>query len=215
MYVTSVNLGKKDSIKRLGNGNIQTGINKQPRDHRVDVNWRGLVGDAIINTKHHGGPDQAVYLYREEDYRYWWKRLDRNLPYGVFGENLTITGLPLPYLNIGDQIIFDDLSLEVTAPRIPCNTLAARMNDKFFPKTFLEAELPGIYCRVLQTGSIGKNDKFYIDDYAGDRINTREFFRDLLREISKRKIRRYLRLPIDSRSRKKLDKDLKRLEEML
>ena len=110
MYVTSVNLGKKDSIKRLRNGNIQTGINKRPMNQRIDVNWRGLVGDAIINTKHHGGPDQAVYVYREEDYRYWRKRLDRHLPYGFFGENLTITGLPLPYLNIGDQIIFDDLS---------------------------------------------------------------------------------------------------------
>ena len=212
MYVTSVNLGKKDSIQRLGNGNIQTGINKRPADHRVNVNWRGLVGDAIINTKHHGGLDQAVYLYREEDYRYWWTKLNRDLPYGVFGENLTITGLPSPYLNIGDKLIFGDLSLEVTAPRIPCSTLAARMNDKSFPKKFVEAELPGIYCRVLQTGSINNNDKFYIDEYVGDRISTGEFFRDLLSKISKSKIQRYLRLPIDIRSRKKLDKDLKRLE---
>ncbi|MAI41469.1 MAG: MOSC domain-containing protein [Candidatus Azotimanducaceae bacterium] len=212
MHVASVNLGKRELIQRLGQGKLSTGINKRPISDRIIVGALGLVGDAIINTKHHGGPDQAIYLYREEDYRYWSNKLDRDLPPGAFGENITVSGLPAPYLDIGDKLVFDDLMLEVTAPRIPCSTLAAKMNDKFFPKKFIKAELPGIYCRVLQTGSISKNDKFYIDGYIGDQINTNEFFGDLLREISKSQIQRYLRLPIDSRSRKKFDKDLKRLQ---
>ena len=212
MHVANVNLGERELIQRLGKGKLSTGINKRPISDRIIVGALGLVGDAIINTKHHGGPDQAIYLYREEDYRYWSNKLDRDLPPGAFGENITVSGLPAPYLDIGDKLVFDDLMLEVTAPRIPCSTLAAKMNDKFFAKKFIKAELPGIYCRVLQTGSISKNDKFYIDGYIGDQINTNEFFGDLLREISKSQIQRYLRLPIDIRSRKKFDKDLKRLQ---
>lgn len=212
MHVANVNLGERELIQRLGKGKLSTGINKRPISDRIIVGALGLVGDAIINTKHHGGPDQAIYLYREEDYRYWSNKLDRQFPPGTFGENITVSGLPVPYLYIGDKLVFDDLMLEVTAPRIPCSTLAAKMNDKLFAKKFIKAELPGIYCRVLQTGSISKNDRFYIDGYVGDQINTNEFFGDLLREISKSQIQRYLRLPIDIRSRKKFDKDLKRLQ---
>ena len=77
IYIVSVNVGKKTVIPRLGGGNLATGINKQPVSNAVDVDELGLVDDNVCNTIHHGGLDQAVYLYRQEDYDYWSQVLER------------------------------------------------------------------------------------------------------------------------------------------
>ncbi len=204
MHIVSVNVGKKTGIPRLGGGNVTTGINKQPVSTTVDVDELGLSDDDVRNTVHHGGPDQAVYLYRQEDYDYWSQMLEREIVPGMFGVNLTVTGLPDPFLAVGDAIIFPDLRLQVTAPRIPCNTLAAKMGDKLFPKKFIGAALLGIYCSVLQPGSITVGDTFTVEEYEGDRITTVEFFRDWLGKMSADDIKRYLAVPIDIRTRTKL-----------
>ena len=204
IYIVSVNVGKKTVIPRLGGGNLATGINKQPVSNAVDVDELGLVDDNVCNTIHHGGLDQAVYLYRQEDYDYWSQVLKREIAPGTFGENLTVIGLPDPFLAVGDEIVFSDLRLQVTAPRIPCNTLASKMGDKLFPKKFISAALPGIYCRVLETGSVAAGESFTIEQYDGDRISTVEFFKDWLGKMDTDDIRRYLDVPIDIRSRRAL-----------
>ena len=53
----------------------------------------GLVGDTIGNQKLHGGDDQAVYAYAREDLDEWENRLGRELSDGMFGENLTTSGV--------------------------------------------------------------------------------------------------------------------------
>jgi MOSC domain-containing protein YiiM len=49
----------------------------------------------------------------------------------------------------------------LTAPRIPCGTLALRMGDPGFVKQFRAAERPGLYCRVVRAGDIqvGKDEQ--------------------------------------------------------
>ena len=44
--------------------------------------------------------------------------------------------------------------LELTAPRIPCNTLVTRLEDPGFVKRFGDAGRPGAYARVIHTGSV-------------------------------------------------------------
>ena len=117
----------------------------------------GFNGDEQADLKNHGGPDQAVYLYRTEDYAWWSEQLNRALAPGIFGENLSVSGLPEP-VRIGDRLAFGDVLLEVTAARIPCSKLAAQMNDVHFVKTFTEAGRPGFYARVLQQGRVQVGD---------------------------------------------------------
>ncbi len=44
-----------------------TGIDKRPASGRVRVFDHHVDGDTIVDTRVHGGPDQAVYAYARED----------------------------------------------------------------------------------------------------------------------------------------------------
>lgn len=78
----TVQVGKKATV---------TGIRKQAQPGRVEVTARGLSGDHVLNVRHHGGPDQAVYLYTQPDLDAWTEELGDVLPSGVFGENVVVT----------------------------------------------------------------------------------------------------------------------------
>lgn len=201
--IESINIAVPTSME-VGGKTITTGIHKQPASGPVGVTALGLAGDAICNSKVHGGPDQAVYLYRTEDYDWWAAELGRDMPAGLFGENLTVSGLAGPGLNVGDQLHFGDVKLEVTAPRIPCNTLAARMQDRKFGKRFMQAERPGIYFRVLAEGDLSRGDTATLVAWEGAVLSTVTFFRDFHSDLSVAEMQFYLSLPIDARSREDL-----------
>lgn len=114
----------------------------------------GLEGDVQVDQKHHGGADQAVYLYSAEDYAWWREELGRELKPGVFGENITLSNFGDGERCVGDRLRCGEVLLELTAPRIPCATLAARMHDPGFVKKFSKAGRPGYYARVLEEGSL-------------------------------------------------------------
>lgn len=151
---------------------VRTGIGKRPFDGRVEVRapgpkqgglGSGLVGDFIGDTANHGGDDQAVYAYSREDLDVWQQRLDRELPNGFFGENLTTSGIDVNDARVGERwrIGADDqqaLELEVTGPRIPCSTFRGRMGEKGWLKTFTRAGRPGAYFRVIRPGTVGAGD---------------------------------------------------------
>lgn len=200
MQVISVNVGAKTPIK-VGDREAQTGIFKKPVDHSVEVKALGITGDQVLDGRHHGGVDQAVYLYRAEDYAYWTEKLGRDLAPGTFGENLTLAGLPEPSLGIGDRLVFDQVELEITAPRIPCGLFAARMGDKTFAKQFFKAERPGFYARVLKSGIIQPNESFTTIPANIDTVSTVQFFRDLSGKLDEKTLRHYLSLPISVRVR--------------
>ena len=146
----SVNAG---SLASLPGHASRTGIVKTPATGAVELRSLGLVGDAIGDLRHHGGHDQAVYLYSAADYAWWTERLGRPCPPGLFGDNLTIDAWwDTP--RIGDRLDFGGVLLELTAPRIPCSTLAARMEDPAFVKAFTNAARPGCYARVLREGTL-------------------------------------------------------------
>ncbi len=131
-----------------------TGILKKSVPETVHIGTLGLEGDFIGDKKHHGGPDQAVYVYTLEDYAFWSAELGRETGPGTFGDNLTVQGFSSAEVNVGDRLKLGEVLLEVTDPRIPCSTLAARMDDLEFVKTFRAGARPGLYCRVLETGTV-------------------------------------------------------------
>ena len=211
MNLISVNLGQERLLQRKGRVE-RTGIFKFPTDQPVKVTKRGLEGDVIVSKKHHGGPDQAIYIYGAADYGWWSQELGMDFAPGTFGENLTISELESAQFNVGDYLHVGDVTLQVTAPRIPCKTFAARMDDSQWVKKFRHAERPGLYCRVIQEGSIRAGDAVTMERYSGETISTLEMFREVYNSHkSEETLRRHLKAPIAIRARRDIERDLQTL----
>ena len=208
MQLTSINIGKAETIqgpKRMET----TGIFKQPTGGPVRVTALGLEGDFIASTRHHGGPDQAVYVYGGADYAWWAGQLGRELPPGSFGENLTISELESARFAIGDRLRLGEVLLEVAAPRIPCETFAARMGDPQFVKKFRQAERPGLYCRVLQEGIVKAGESVTLEPFEGEKVLLLEIYRDYYeKRADAAELQRFLRAPLAVRARQSLEERL-------
>ena len=209
MKLISVNIGQEQSISTKSG---KTGIYKEPVSTPVAVTASGLSSDAICDTQNHGGVDQAVYIYGQADYAWWSQQLGADLAPGTFGENLTISDFESAKFNIGDRLHFTEIILEVTAPRVPCVTLAARMGDSAFVKRFRQAERPGLYCRVIQMGHVQAGESVRLEPYQDETVSALEMFRDFYQpQLDATTLKRYLNAPIAVRDRE--DKE-KRLAEM-
>jgi MOSC domain-containing protein YiiM len=156
MRVDSVNAGSAEQMT-IGARTITTGIRKRPVGHGY-AGTLGLEGDVVANAKHHGGPDQALYLYSSEDYAWWAGELGDAPQPGTFGENLTLSSFGSDDVRIGDRYGVGPVLLEVTSPRIPCSTFATRMGETNWVKRFADARRPGLYVRVLESGAIATGD---------------------------------------------------------
>ncbi|BAY92710.1 MULTISPECIES: MOSC domain-containing protein [unclassified Tolypothrix] len=101
MQVISVNVGLPREVLWKGK-TVTTGIFKEPVAGRVMMRSLNLEGDRQADLSVHGGKDKAVYAYPLEHYDYWRRKLpDMDLPWGMFGENLTTVGLLENEINIG------------------------------------------------------------------------------------------------------------------
>jgi MOSC domain-containing protein YiiM len=186
----SVNLGvpRSSPATRIG----VTGIDKRPADGPVAVRapgprgsglGSGLVGDRILDGGHHGGDHQAVYAYAREDLDEWGAALGRALTGGVFGENLTTRGLDVTGALIGERWrVGGAVVLEVTVPRIPCNTFAHWMDERGWIKRFTERAAPGAYLRVVQPGEIRAGDPVEVIDRPDHDVTIGMTFRALTLE---------------------------------
>ncbi len=136
----------------------RTAIDKRPAPGPVQVGPLGLDGDQQID-KNHGGRDRAVYVYADEDAQWWAARLDREIPPGLFGENLRTTGLDVTGARFGERWqVGDDLVLEVRRIRTPCENLALRMEIPDFHLEFRRSGRTGAMCRVVQEGKVQAGD---------------------------------------------------------
>ncbi|MAU11318.1 MAG: MOSC domain-containing protein [Anaerolineaceae bacterium] len=211
MHIVSVNVGTEKAISGKSG---TSGIFKDPANKPIFVGTEGLQDDVIIDTKNHGGADQAVYVYGTTDYDWWSDQLDRDLPPGLFGENLTISELESADLAVGDRLQMNEVILEVTAPRIPCVTFATRMEDPQFVKKFAKAGRYGAYCRVIQTGPIAAGEQVRITRYDGERISINELADAFYKKPKdKAVIKRFLSVPIAIRDRNHYQHRLAKLTE--
>lgn len=158
MKLLSVNVSLPKEVSYNGTI-ITTGIFKEPVQGPVMLRTLNLDGDDQADRVAHGGIHKAVYVYSAENYAYWKRALDReDLPYGQFGENFTVEGMPDDRIHIGDIFRVGEALVEVTQPRAPCFKLGIKMGDSLFPKLFLASERPGFYLRVLEEGEVSAGD---------------------------------------------------------
>jgi MOSC domain-containing protein YiiM len=143
-------------IRHMGK-EVRTGIYKLPVAGPVMVRRLNIDGDEQGDLTVHGGVDKAVYCYPSEHYPAWSQELDRELPNGTFGENLTVSGLLEPDLHLEDVLSIGDAVLQVSQPRFPCFKLGIKLGDQRLVQRFQLSGRSGFYCRVLQEGLIAPN----------------------------------------------------------
>ena len=171
MKIISVNVGLPRLVMRNGES-VSTGIFKEPVAGRMMLRTLNLDGDRQSDLSVHGGPSKAVYVYPSEHYAYWKRELpEMDLPWGMFGENFTTTGLLESEINIGDKFHIGSAEVMVTEPRMPCYKLGIRFGRTDIIKRFLVSERSGFYLAVLKEGEVGAGDKF--EPLARDANNVR------------------------------------------
>jgi MOSC domain-containing protein YiiM len=158
MKVLSVNVGRpRDTEWRTKM--VQTAIYKAPVSGPVAVTRLNIAGDQQADLSVHGGPEKAVYAYPSEHYAFWREELPGvALPWGAFGENLTIEGLLETAARVGDVLRIGTTELVVTQPRMPCFKLNVRFQRPDMVKRFMRSGRSGFYLAVLKEGHVGAGD---------------------------------------------------------
>lgn len=183
--VVSVNVG---SAQPTEHSDVEyTGIDKRPVVGPVRIavpgpGGSGVAGDVLCDAQFHGGEAQAVYAFAREDLDEWAAALGRVLSDGIFGENLTTSGLDVNGAIVGERWRIGTALLEVTAPRIPCRTFAGWLGEKGWVKTFTQRAAPGAYLRVVEEGQVEAGDGVTVLDRPEHGVTLSEAFRALTTE---------------------------------
>jgi MOSC domain-containing protein YiiM len=154
----SVNVGRPRKVEWHGR-QTRTSIWKSPVEGRVQVKGVNLDGDDQSDRRVHGGRDKAVYAYPSEHYEHWSRELPGvELPWGVFGENFTISGLLEGDVKVGDRLRIGSAEFSVTQPRVPCFKLELRFGRKATVQQFFESGRTGFYLAIVREGEVGQGD---------------------------------------------------------
>jgi MOSC domain-containing protein YiiM len=180
--VRSVNVGRPKDASWAGLG--YTSMDKRAVPGPVKVRRNGLVGDVVSDTKWHGGPDQAVYVFAREDLDLWAARLGATLHDGQFAENLTTEGIDVNEALIGERWRIGSVLLEVCHVRTPCNDFKNWIgvlghDNARWVKRFTAEARPGPYLRVLEEGVLQAGDEIEVVHRPDHGVTVTTLFRAL------------------------------------
>ena len=182
MKLLSLQVGRPRLTTYQGN-TINTGIFKQSVSGPVQLRTLNLDGDQQADLRVHGGPYKAVYAYPSEHYPFWRQEFpELDLPWGMFGENFTTSGLAEDDLHIGDRFQIGSAIVMVRQPRMPCYKLAAKFQRDDILQRFLLSGRSGFYFSVEQEGSVAVEDTFELLKQNKDGITISEMNRLYARE---------------------------------
>ncbi len=159
MRLISVNVGKPREIGKVRGRPVESAIHKMSVEGPVTVRKFNLDGDGQADLTVHGGQDKAAYAYPSEHYNYWKEKFPgRDMPWGMFGENLTTQGLIEDDVHTGDRLLIGSAEFIVTQPRLPCFKLGIKFGTNAMLKWFLESERTGFYLGVSKEGQVQAGD---------------------------------------------------------
>jgi MOSC domain-containing protein YiiM len=174
MNVVSMNVGLPRTVEWRGKS-VRTSIYKDPVLGRVAIRALNIEGDRQSDLRVHGGPDKAIYGYPSEHYPFWRKEFpDMLMPHGMFGENLTTSGMLEVSVFIGDRYRFGTAELTVTQPRMPCYKLAMKFGRDDMIKRFLESRFSGFYFAVSKEGEAQAGDALELVGSDQEKVSVRD-----------------------------------------
>ncbi len=153
MIMLSLNVGLPAKEIFFGK-EVITGICKKPVMGPVHLGKTGFAGDGVADLKNHGGLNKAVCVYGANHYPYWEEVLKTVLPPAPFGENLSLSIVDEAAVCIGDIFQLGTSLVQVSQPRQPCSTLAARYGRIDMVKLVVDSGKTGYYFRVLEEGIV-------------------------------------------------------------
>ncbi|MFI5347695.1 MAG: MOSC domain-containing protein [Elusimicrobiota bacterium] len=157
MKLVSLNVSMGRTVRWEGR-DVETGIFKESVPGPLRVTRHNLEGDRQSDLQVHGGEFKAIYAYSAEHYAWWNRELGRALPYGTFGENLTLEGFTEEEVCVGDRLRVGTAVLEAVQPRFPCFKLGIRFGDMGIVEKFLDSGRFGVYFRVAEEGVVAAGD---------------------------------------------------------
>jgi len=183
MRILKVNVARAAPLEWAGQ-TFASAIRKRPVDGAVALHPLGLEGDEQADLSVHGGLSKAVYAYPATHHAFWqtvraqarvagW---GEPLPDGLFGENLSLSGVDEAGLWIGDRLVLPDCELAVSEPRFPCFKFNVAMGFPKAAKMMVESGYCGAYLAVIRPGTIAAGQTFEL--VPGPReVGLRELFR--------------------------------------
>ena len=187
-HVVSVHVGRpRDEVWA---GSLRrTAIDKRAVTGPVAVGELGVAGDEVADSKHHGGTYQAVYAFAREDLDYWAEQLGQPIRPGLFGENLTTSGIDVNEALVGERWRIGTVLLEVVSVRIPCSVFKGWMgvsgyDDARWVRRFAAVGRPGPYLRVLEPGTLSAGDPLVVEHRPDHDVTVSTMFRALTTERS-------------------------------
>lgn len=204
MKIMSTNIAKPTTIIWDGK-EVTTGIFKKPKNQPILLEKQAVRNDEVSDRKHHGGEFKACYLFSENHYGYW-KNLYPNLDweYGMFGENLTVSGLNEKDILIGDIYKVGAALVQITQPREPCFKFGVKFGNQKILKQFINHGFPGTYVRVLEAGFVKTGDCLELVEKAKNSLTVWQFFNLL---YSKEKNKGHINLILDNNALPKRKRD--------
>lgn len=195
MQVLSTNIGELTKIS-WNDKELTTGIFKYPTNLPLVLEKESVANDSIADRKVHGGVFKACYLFSAKHYPYWKKHypnLDWN--WGMFGENLSVSGMDETQLRIGDIYKIGSALVQISQPREPCFKLGIRFGTQQILKEFIEYGFPGTYVKILEEGQASTGDKLTLIEPSDNLLTVHQFFQLL---YAKKKDEKILRLAIEN-----------------
>ncbi len=178
MKILSVCVGQPRLVEYNGEP-VATAIYKFPVEGKVRVLDFSLEGDAQADLRVHGGYSKSVYVYPSEHYEFWREELpEMELPFGIFGENLTSEGLTEKDVRVGDRLKIGTAEFLVTEPRQPCYKLGIRFGRTDIIKKFAQSGRSGFYLAVAKKGELAAGDVIEIIEREEFGISIDEIVRE-------------------------------------
>jgi MOSC domain-containing protein YiiM len=176
MKIVSTNLGKPVTFDWKGKKE-QTGIFKYPIKKGLFIAKTDVRDDTVIDRVHHGGIHKACYLFSADHYAYW-KKLYPNLKWnwGMFGENLTVSGLDESVMRIGDVYKIGEALVQVSQPREPCYKLGVRFGNQNIIQEFIKHNHPGTYVKILREGHVSVGDMVLLVEQSSNPLTVQQFY---------------------------------------
>jgi len=176
MKIISTNIAKPTIIEWRGQ-KVETGIYKYAVESPIFLGTADVVNDHVIDRRYHGGSDKACYLYSADHYPFWQNKYpNQDWKWGMFGENLTISGLNESEIRIGDRFRIGNAEVQVTQPRQPCFKLGVRFGDQSVVSDFWTLPYPGVYVRVLSQGEVQSGDEMILIERDPESLSVSQVF---------------------------------------
>ena len=195
MQVVSTNIGELTKIS-WNDKELTTGIFKYPTSSPLVLDTEKVANDSIADRKVHGGVYKACYLFSTEHYPYWKIQYpDLTWNWGMFGENLSVSGMDETEIRIGDIYKIGSALVQISQPREPCFKLGIRFGTQQILKEFIDHGFPGTYVKILEKGQVSSGDKLTLIQPSDNLLTVHQFFQLL---YAKKKDEKVLKLAIEN-----------------